>query len=88
MRTKKHSGFYLSDDFEEAASFCWENTNILLHEKGFEGNFRDKEGIKTGQTVTAGSCLCSYKSVVVKGKYDYEFVVVVLGCASPDKRFS
>jgi hypothetical protein len=50
--------------------------------KGILWYFLIDEGIKTGQTTTAGGCLCSYKTVMIKNKYDYEFMVVVLGCSS------
>jgi D-alanyl-D-alanine carboxypeptidase len=49
----------------------WFNTNMLLG-KGWEG-------IKTGQTLTAGCCLSSLKNGVF---------IVVLNCSDPDKRFS
>lgn len=49
----------------------WWNTNVLLN-KGWEG-------VKTGQTGAAGSCLASLK----KGIY-----IVVLNCADNEARFT
>ena len=48
----------------------WENTNRLLDE-GWEG-------IKTGQTLPAGSCLASYR----EGVY-----IIVLNSSTKDSRF-
>jgi serine-type D-Ala-D-Ala carboxypeptidase (penicillin-binding protein 5/6) len=48
----------------------WYNTNTLLG-KGWEG-------VKTGQTLTAGGCLSSLR----EGVY-----IVVLNCADADRRF-
>lgn len=49
----------------------WENTNILL-KKGWEG-------VKTGQTGSAGSCLSSLKEGIF---------IVVLNCKNNEARFS
>lgn len=49
----------------------WWNTNTLLN-KGWEG-------IKTGQTVAAGSCLASLKQ---------EIYIVVLNCRDNGARFN
>jgi D-alanyl-D-alanine carboxypeptidase len=48
----------------------WKNTNVLLA-KGWEG-------VKTGQTGSAGSCLSSLKNDVF---------IVVLNCKDNDARF-
>lgn len=50
---------------------CWENTNLLLT-KGWEG-------IKTGQTGPAGSCLSSLRDGIF---------IVVLNCKDNEARFS
>lgn len=63
---------YFSDEYKSDKEVKrWYNTNVLLG-KGWEG-------IKTGQTLTAGSCLASLKS----GVY-----VVVLNSVDMDKRFT
>ena len=48
----------------------WTNTNILLG--------RGWEGIKTGQTLTAGCCLASLRNGIF---------IVVLNCVDIEKRF-
>jgi D-alanyl-D-alanine carboxypeptidase (penicillin-binding protein 5/6) len=53
----------------------WTNTNRLLAIEGFDG-------VKTGTTGSAGSCLVS------SGWYEKDrFLVVVLGCTSNDSRY-
>ncbi len=49
----------------------WENTNVLLRE-GWEG-------VKTGQTVSAGSCLSSLRNGIF---------IVILNCPDSLKRFT
>lgn len=29
------------------------------------------KGVKTGHTSTAGSCLCTFKKIQIKNKFDY-----------------
>lgn len=63
---------YFTDQYKSDKEIKrWYNTNILLG-KGWEG-------VKTGQTLTAGCCLSSLKNGVF---------IVVLNCADPDKRFT
>ncbi len=63
---------YFSDEFKSDKEVKrWFNTNVLLG-KGWEG-------IKTGQTLTAGSCLSSLKNGLF---------IVVLNCSDPARRFS
>lgn len=53
----------------------WENTNRLLGIEGYDG-------VKTGTTTAAGSCLVS------SGRYDNDhLIVVVLGATSNDSRY-
>jgi D-alanyl-D-alanine carboxypeptidase len=54
----------------------WSNTNLLLEEPGFTG-------LKTGNTPTAGPCLCA--SFQLK---DLHLIVVLLQCRSPEHRWS
>ena len=63
---------YFSDEFRSDKEIkWWTNTNVLLS-KGWEG-------VKTGQTITAGCCLSSLKN----GIY-----VVVLNCIDIERRFT
>lgn len=57
----------------------WYNTNILLEDP--KGRY---QGVKTGQTVNAGSCL---SSLYVDEKKGYHFIVVVIGTTSNKHRF-
>ena len=68
MNTESHRCYqYMSDEVNTYKELSiWKNTNVLLKEVW--------EGIKTGQTVAAGSCLASLK----KGVY-----IVVLNCPNP-----
>lgn len=69
--------------------YCWKNTNKLL-EKGFYG-------IKTGITENAGPCLAAaYKKELETGEiivinnlkiFKYDFIIVILNCASMDYRW-
>lgn len=52
----------------------WENTNKMLF-KGFDG-------VKTGITIEAGHCLCSYYKR--EGK---ELLIVLLGCPTSEARW-
>jgi len=55
-------------------TYTWYNTNKLLN-KGFNG-------VKTGNTITAGACLAaSYKDV------QYDLVIVALGCKSESHKW-
>lgn len=59
----------------------WKNTNFMLWHKDDSGVY---SGIKTGVTPTAGPCL----SVAFKSKNgQFDFIVVVLNCASREARF-
>jgi D-alanyl-D-alanine carboxypeptidase len=72
MNTESHRCYQYHDESRIQKDLkIWENTNILLKE-GWEG-------IKTGQTVTAGNCLASLKD----GVY-----IVVLNCPDSSKRFT
>mgnify|MGYP006872481357 CR=1 FL=1 len=42
--------------------------------------------MKTGHTVTAGSCLCSRK-VIYHNRKKYDLVLVILGCRNQEDRF-
>jgi serine-type D-Ala-D-Ala carboxypeptidase (penicillin-binding protein 5/6) len=54
----------------------WTNTNLLLGQPGVTG-------LKTGQTNTAGPCLCASFSM-----FGYNLVVTLLKCRTPEKRWS
>lgn len=73
MNAESHRYHQYSGDESGATrqTDIWENTNILLRE-GWEG-------IKTGQTQSAGGCLSSLKN----GIY-----IVVLNCPDSSKRFT
>lgn len=63
---------YFSDEYRSDKEIKrWYNTNVLLG-KGWEG-------VKTGQTPTAGCCLSSLK----KGIF-----IVVLNCSDVERRFT
>jgi D-alanyl-D-alanine carboxypeptidase len=55
VQTQKYSCMAISskENDDSLRNFTWENTNKLLSESGFLG-------MKTGQTLTAGYCLCVY----------------------------
>lgn len=70
--TEEYECDLFNDDFETIYDTkMWSNTNKLL-KKGWEG-------IKTGQTATAGCCLSSLRN----GIY-----IVILNCLTPEARFT
>jgi D-alanyl-D-alanine carboxypeptidase len=72
MNTEVHRCYQYHDENRAQRDVkVWENTNVLLKE-GWEG-------IKTGQTITAGNCLASLRD----GVY-----IVVLNCPDSAKRFT
>ena len=72
MNTEEYECDFFHDDFESISETkIWKNTNKLL-KKGWEG-------IKTGNTPAAGSCLASYR----EGVY-----IVVLNCCNLEARFT
>jgi D-alanyl-D-alanine carboxypeptidase (penicillin-binding protein 5/6) len=73
-RTRRHT-CELADAAGARRSVTWNNTNRLLEIEGYEG-------IKTGTTNAAGSCL------VASGRRGCDhLLVVVLGCTSNDSRY-
>ncbi|MCA9231865.1 MAG: serine hydrolase [Planctomycetales bacterium] len=56
-------------------NLLWKNTNRLLQIEGYDG-------VKTGTTNAAGSCLVSHRS-----RGDHSLIVVVLGATSTDARY-
>jgi serine-type D-Ala-D-Ala carboxypeptidase (penicillin-binding protein 5/6) len=59
----------------EKRTITWDNTNRLLGIEGYDG-------VKTGSTTAAGSCL------VASGRHETgHLIVVVLGCTSNDSRY-
>ena len=72
MNTQYKRYEYYTDQYKSGKEVkVWQNTNSLL-KKGWEG-------VKTGQTPTAGCCLSSVRD----GVY-----IVVLNCSDIEKRFS
>ena len=62
-------------------TYKWKNTNFLLWNEDGMGTY---SGIKTGVTPTAGPCL----AVCFKSKCgNFDFVVVVMNCATREARF-
>lgn len=57
----------------------WYNLNILL--KDPSGRY---QGVKTGHTPNAGSCLCS---LYVDPKKGYKFLICLIGCNTNKHRF-
>ena len=80
VETHKHTFYYyLAPNQQSEDPSDWTNTNVLL-QKGYRG-------VKTGQTVSAGSCLCSRRHITVN-RVDYDLVGVVLGSVTIEQRFS
>lgn len=75
VRTRRHK-CTVTDKDGKTREAVWTNTNKLLDIEGYEG-------VKTGTTTAAGSCLVS--SGRLNG--DHLFVVV-LGCTSNDSRYA
>jgi D-alanyl-D-alanine carboxypeptidase (penicillin-binding protein 5/6) len=74
VRTRRHS-CEVTDAKGASRKVEWNNTNRLLDIEGYEG-------IKTGTTMAAGSCL------VASGRRGSDhLIVVVLGCTSNDSRY-
>lgn len=74
VNTRRHECQVTTDDGQKR-TIAWANTNKLLEIEGFDG-------IKTGRTGGAGSCLVS------RGRRgDDQLLVVVLGSTSADGRF-
>lgn len=75
VRTRRHS-YEVTDAKGAKRTLQWNNTNRLLDIEGYDG-------IKTGTTTAAGSCL------VASGRRGSDhLVVVVLGCTSNDSRYN
>jgi D-alanyl-D-alanine carboxypeptidase (penicillin-binding protein 5/6) len=75
VRTRRHQSEILGADGERR-SVTWLNTNRLLDIEGYDG-------IKTGTTTAAGSCL------VASGRRGEDHLfVAVLGCTSNDSRYT
>jgi D-alanyl-D-alanine carboxypeptidase (penicillin-binding protein 5/6) len=73
VRTRRHIGT-VTDADGKSRQIVWNNTNRLLGTEGYDG-------VKTGSTGAAGSCL------VASGRRDNDHVIVaVLGGASSDSR--
>jgi D-alanyl-D-alanine carboxypeptidase (penicillin-binding protein 5/6) len=74
VRTRRHE-CAVTDAKGERRAVTWSNTNRLLDIEGYDG-------IKTGTTTAAGSCL------VASGRRGTDHLfVVVLGCTSNDSRY-
>jgi D-alanyl-D-alanine carboxypeptidase (penicillin-binding protein 5/6) len=74
VRTRRHNCEAL-DAKGARRKVEWNNTNRLLDIEGYDG-------IKTGTTTAAGSCL------VASGRRGTDhLIVVVLGCTSNDSRY-
>lgn len=72
MNTEEYSCDFFEDDLDSISETkLWNNTNKLL-KKGWEG-------VKTGNTNSAGSCLASLKDGVL---------IVILNCCSLEARFT
>ncbi len=75
VQTRRHTCEVVDADGKKR-EVTWNNTNKLLDIEGYEG-------VKTGTTTAAGSCL------VASGRYEGDHVlVVVLGCTSNDSRYA
>lgn len=75
VQTRRHEG-RITDAKGERRTQTWDNTNKLLDIEGYDG-------IKTGTTTAAGSCL------VGSGRRgDDHLLVTVLGCTSNDSRYA
>ncbi|MBP3956401.1 D-alanyl-D-alanine carboxypeptidase [Gemmata sp. G18] len=75
VRTRRHTCEVIDADGKKR-EVTWGNTNKLLDIEGYEG-------VKTGTTTAAGSCLVS------SGRYESDhLLVVVLGCTSNDSRYA
>jgi D-alanyl-D-alanine carboxypeptidase (penicillin-binding protein 5/6) len=75
VQTRRHT-CEVTDADGKTREVTWNNTNRLLDIEGYEG-------VKTGTTTAAGSCLVS------AGRYESDrLIVVVLGCASNDSRYA
>src|SRR5207249_11888332 len=75
VNTRRHSTRILGAD-NECRDVTWDNTNKLLDIEGYDG-------IKTGTTTTAGSCL------VASGRRGEDHLIVtVLGATSNDSRYA
>jgi D-alanyl-D-alanine carboxypeptidase (penicillin-binding protein 5/6) len=73
--TRRHEGTVTGPDGREMRTAVWDNTNRLLGIEGYDG-------IKTGTTNAAGSCL------VGSGRRGGDhLIVVVLGATSNDSRY-
>lgn len=74
VRTRRHESTVRQPDGQPRA-VVWENTNVLLGIKGYDG-------VKTGTTTQAGTCL------VASGRRGEDHLfVVVLGCESNNGRY-
>jgi D-alanyl-D-alanine carboxypeptidase (penicillin-binding protein 5/6) len=75
VQTRRHQA-QITDSKNERRTVTWENTNKLLDIEGYDG-------IKTGTTTAAGSCL------VGSGRRgDDHLIVAVLGATSNDSRYN
>jgi D-alanyl-D-alanine carboxypeptidase (penicillin-binding protein 5/6) len=75
VQTRRHRA-EITDAKGERRTQTWDNTNKLLDIEGYDG-------IKTGTTTAAGSCL------VASGRRgDDHLLVTVLGCTSNDSRYT
>lgn len=73
--------FSVPSRINRSHTYNWKNTNFLLWYEDTIGTF---SGIKTGITPTAGNCL----AVCFKSRCgQFDFIIVVLGCKSPEARF-
>ena len=74
VRTRRHQ-YEVTDAHGMRRTVTWNNTNRLLDIEGYDG-------IKTGTTTAAGSCL------VASGRHGADHLyVAVLGCTSNDSRY-
>jgi len=74
VRTRRHQ-CQVTDAKGTHRTLVWNSTNKLLEIEGYDG-------IKTGTTTAAGSCL------VASGRHDADHLIVaVLGCTSNDSRY-
>ncbi len=75
VQTRRHA-CSVTDADGKTREVTWNSTNKLLDIEGYEG-------VKTGTTTAAGSCL------VASGRHDGDhLLVVVLGCTSNDSRYA
>ncbi|HJZ59938.1 MAG TPA: serine hydrolase [Gemmataceae bacterium] len=74
VQTRQHEGT-ATDPTGEKRTITWQNTNRLLGIEGYDG-------VKTGTTNAAGSCL-----VASGHRGSDHLIVVVLGCTSNDSRY-